>query len=333
MTAALRDYREEDFPEVEGLWKRTDLYRWYNDPAKDIARFRRDGNARVIIAEEDGKVVGTACVGHDGHRGWVYYLAVEPKRSSGGLGRLLMEACENWLKDHDIPKMLVMVRATNEPVISFYKKIGYAPDPVSVWQKWLIDRGPAPEGEFDGTLAVTITYLEMHEAPSRPTPPKPSNITAALMLAEKPTVPFYRYLYAAVGDDWIWYERRKLSDQALAEIISHEKNELYVLYVDGAPGGYFEIDRRDDRFVEISFFGLMPHCIGLGLGGWLLHTAIETAWRSDPEWVQVNTCTLDHPRALGVYQKVGFSPVRQEVEIIEDPRLSGLVPYTERQVV
>ena len=254
MTIKLRDYRKTDFTAVEALWKKTELYRWYNDPARDIARFLKDGNASVIVAEdEDASLIGTACVGHDGHRGWVYYLAVDPDRQAKGVGRQLMTACEEWLAGQDIPKMLIMVRSTNEPVISFYKQIGYSYDPVSVWQRWLVDHGPAPEGESDGKLRVTITYLEMHEAPTKAAPPKPGNIHAALMLAEEPSVRFYRFLYSGVGDDWIWYERRKLSDDALAEILAHDKNELYVLYVDGAPGGYFEIDRRDERFVEISW--------------------------------------------------------------------------------
>ena len=244
-----------------------------------------------------------------------------------------MEACEGWLVEQDIPKMLVMVRSTNEPVISFYRKIGYSPDPVSVWQKWLVDRGPVPEGESKGTLEVTITYLEMTAPPQEAPPPRPANIHVALLRVENPTVAFYRFLYAAVGDDWIWYERRKLSDAALAEIINHEKNELYVLYIGGAPAGYFEIDRRDVRTVDLSFFGLMPGYVGLGLGPWFLRTAIDTAWNSDPERVTVNTCTLDHPKALGVYQKAGFAPVRCETIRIEDPRLAGLVPYTERQVL
>ena len=73
-------------------------------------------------------------------------------------------------------------------------------------------------------------------------------------------------------------------------------------------------------------FGLMPHCVGRGLGRYLLYSAIEQAWSYEPERLTVNTNTMDHPRALPLYQRMGFVPYRQEEQEIIDPEISGIIP-------
>ena len=91
------------------------------------------------------------------------------------------------------------------------------------------------------------------------------------------------------------------------------------------PAGYFELDRRKPGECELGFFGLMPDFIGRGLGRWLLEKAVDAAWSApDVGRVWVHTCNLDHPRALGLYQKVGFVPFKQFEEPMRDPRLVGL---------
>ncbi|UCH76180.1 MAG: GNAT family N-acetyltransferase [Rhodospirillales bacterium] len=160
----------------------------------------------------------------------------------------------------------------------------------------------------------------MQVAPSRPPTPLPRTASKiALLRAEKPTVGFYRYLYGAVGEPWRWYERNLLSDKALAAIIGDPSVEIYVLYCDGAPAGYAELDRRRDGEVELAYFGLIPDYFGRGLGRYMLDWAIDTAWSGQPRRLWVHTCTLDHPAALAVYQKAGFMPYKQETVTIVDP--------------
>ncbi|SLN49952.1 GNAT family N-acetyltransferase [Oceanibacterium hippocampi] len=180
------------------------------------------------------------------------------------------------------------------------------------------DRATPPRA-VDGKWPVTVTYLEMRERPQRPTVPRPA-VRIALMRAEKPTVSFYRYLYDAVGRSWYWYERKRLSDAALRAIIQDEKVEVVVLYVAGVPAGYAELDCRKDGVVDLAYFGLVPEFIGHGLGGYFLNWAIDEAWQRGPERVTVNTCTLDHPRALPLYQRLGFVPYRRADLMIDPPR-------------
>lgn len=175
-------------------------------------------------------------------------------------------------------------------------------------------------------LSTVITFLEMQERPTRvPTAPPP-RLKLALIRAEKPTVSYSRYLYDAVGGRWWWFERRQWDDQQLKAVIHDERYETYVLYVGGVPGGYFELDRRDGPVVELAYFGLMPEFIGLKLGPYLLDQAIDLAWQGPPvpRRVWVNTCDMDHPKALSMYQRAGFVPYDRKVKEFDDPRPTGL---------
>lgn len=163
---------------------------------------------------------------------------------------------------------------------------------------------------------ITITYLEMREEPRLHTPVPAEKL--AIMRAEEPPVHFYRYLYDVVGHNYVWVNRKRLSDEELAAIIQDPEVELYVLYVRGSPAGYAELDFRKFPDVELAFFGLMPEYIGRGLGRYLLVQAIKTAWQRGPERLHVQTCTMDHPAALTLYQRCGFVPFAQEETTIED---------------
>jgi GNAT superfamily N-acetyltransferase len=174
-------------------------------------------------------------------------------------------------------------------------------------------------------LDVTITYLEMLTPPAA-APVLPPN--SQVILAKTPTISFYRYLYNSVGEPWLWYERRRLSDDALARIVQDPKVQVHVLYVEGVPAGYGELDTRKTGQVELAYFGLMPEFIGRGVGKRFLQYLCQLAWHTDQQidgqveitrlWV--HTCTLDHPRALAVYQTVGFVPYKQTEHRIIDPR-------------
>ena len=160
------------------------------------------------------------------------------------------------------------------------------------------------------TFTVTITYLEQRERPQTPLPAKPP-LKTALMRAQTPPVHFYRYLYDQVGGPWHWVSRRYMEDDELSSIINDPQVYLYVLYCDGVPCGMGEIDRRaghqPSMTAEIKFFGLMEDFMGKGLGRWFFASIVDLAWSLGPERVIIETCTGDHPAALPLYQKMGFT--------------------------
>jgi ribosomal protein S18 acetylase RimI-like enzyme len=127
---------EEDA--VVALWHAAGLVRPWNDPHRDIARKKQVQRELFLVAEDAGAVVGTAMAGYDGHRGWVYYVAVAPERQGGGLGALLMAEAEARLLALGCPKVNVQVRSGNEPVAAFYDRLGYAPDGATGLGKRLI---------------------------------------------------------------------------------------------------------------------------------------------------------------------------------------------------
>ena len=147
--------------------------------------------------------------------------------------------------------------------------------------------------------------------------PRPVNIPLLLMHAEKPPVGFYRYLYDAVGRVFHWVDRKKLPDEQLRAIIEDPGVELWVLYVRGAPAGYFELDARDKTDIELVYFGLLDDFQGLGLGKWFLSEAIAAGFAHSPKRLRVETCTLDGPAALPLYQKLGFVPVARKDKTME----------------
>lgn len=157
---------------------------------------------------------------------------------------------------------------------------------------------------------ITIYYLEMLE-PSKQNVPA-SRHGLSVIHAKHPTVAYYRFLYNAVGEDYRWLSRRKLSDDELAEIIHDPLNEVHVLHVDGTPAGFAELDRRQTDEVELVQFGLIPEFYGQGLGKWFLQWVIDTVWSDHPRRFWLHTCTLDHPAALPMYQKAGFVQYKQE---------------------
>ncbi len=330
---AIRAYRPGDRDAVVALWKRCGLVVPHNDPDRDIALWRASPNAEIFVGEHKAgsgaeRIVATVCVGHDGHRGYPYYVAADPDFQGRGLGRRMMRHAEKWLARLGVAKINLMVRDTNAEVRDFYLSIGYQEEPRLVFSRWLtLDGNPPKEGPREvGTLASTITHLEMTEKPGRPTAHPPRGIRVALLRARRPTVAFYRFLYNSVGADWLWYERRAMDDATLAAIVQDDAVEVYVLYLEGVPAGYAELDRRNNPEVELAYFGLMPEFIGRGLGDYLLSTAIDLAWSTEPSRLWVHTNTLDHPRALPLYQRHGFTVYDQEQRILPDPRLTGLIP-------
>ncbi len=259
------------------------------------------------------------------------------------------------------------------------------------------------------TIPVTVTYLEMTSRTHLPHCPRPPG-KLALLRADKPPVHYYRYLYRLIGDPYNWVSRTMMSDEELSTIISHDRVFIYVLYIDGVPGGFAEIDARHPHIPEIKFFGLSPNFIGRGYGRFFLSQVIDLAWtcgalptknynhpqngnpqnvlqpeglgegqsalataidihnhnnmvdtqvntqkdnaqkedeadisqsntpKSPPirraandskggaKRIRLETCTLDHPAALSLYQKLGFSVYDQRKG--EVPLLKDIIPFT-----
>ncbi len=107
------------------LWLQVGLTRAWNDPRDDLSRALVGPSSTVLGGIEDHTLIATAMVGHDGHRGWVYYLAVHPDMEGRGHGRAMMNACEAWLAARHVPKLNIMVRADNAAAIGFYEAVGY----------------------------------------------------------------------------------------------------------------------------------------------------------------------------------------------------------------
>ena len=153
-------------------------------------------------------------------------------------------------------------------------------------------------------VEVTVYYLEMLAASRRSVPAPRDRLR--VVHVQSPTVPYYRSLYNAVGEDYRWLGRRKLSDEALAAIIRDPLNELHVLHVAGTPAGFAELDRCTPNEIELVQFGLTANFIGQGLGKWFLQWIIDKVWSYEPKRLWLHTCTLDHPAALPNYTKAGF---------------------------
>jgi GNAT superfamily N-acetyltransferase len=174
------------------------------------------------------------------------------------------------------------------------------------------------DGEADTPRRVpmVVTFLEMKQHPSVPPPPQPKG-KIAILKGEHTPVHFYRYLYGTIGNDYKWVDRKKVSDAVLAEILSDPLVELFVLYADGCPAGMAELDFRLDGIGQLAYFGLLPEFIGRRLGFFFLYHAATNAWLRPIAKLLVNTCTLDHPRALPLYQRLGFVPYAREDRFIE----------------
>jgi len=129
---------EELFSEAVALWDQCGLTRAWNDPRADLVRAVSGPASAVLCARDrEGHLLGTAMVGHDGHRGWVYYLAVAGSVRRQGLGRDLMSACEEWLRSRGVPKIQLMVRHANQDVTAFYERLGYTNSEVVVLGRFL----------------------------------------------------------------------------------------------------------------------------------------------------------------------------------------------------
>jgi GNAT superfamily N-acetyltransferase len=171
-------------------------------------------------------------------------------------------------------------------------------------------------------VGVVVTFLRMDARP----PDKARALPAGAEVRRDRwcTVEQYRALYNGVGEQYVWWLRRIVPDHALAAMLRDTRVSIHVLTMNGAPAGFYELDRTPWPVVNLSYFGLLPHAIGLGMGFAFLRHSVDTAWAMGPRAITVNTCTADHPRALPTYIRVGFRPVRQVREEWNVPLRLGL---------
>lgn len=138
MPLMVRSALPEDEAAIVALWQACDLVASYNDPAADF-RFARAGACSDVLVGEDaaGHICGSVMVGHDGHRGWLYYVAATPDVRGSGIGRQMVQAAEEWLRHRGVVKAQLLVRETNTKVVSFYEHLGYEVAPRVIMGKWL----------------------------------------------------------------------------------------------------------------------------------------------------------------------------------------------------
>lgn len=321
------------------LWEACDLTRPWNDPKSDIDIANNAKETKILVGVVDGEIISSVIAGFDGHRGWVYYLAVHPTQQGQSYGRAMMRAAELFLLERNCPKIELMIRPENTTVQSIYEKMGYKVEDRTLMVRWLKEPPQPPvDNEISDVqsdqLPVMVTYLEMLKSPTGPALHLPSQgAPISLIKLKDCTVSFYRYLYESIGEKWLWWEKRVATNEIIHDVVSRETTDQYLLSVGGVPAGWVQIDDLGNfngkgQTMEIGYLGLFPDFIGRGLGAYLLDFAIRTAWShpSNPIRLQVNTCTLDHPSALSTYQKAGFIPYKRNLEMISDPRKSGIIP-------
>jgi len=143
-TLTIAPIEDANVADVVALWLRCGLTRPWTNPAADIALARKGPNAAVLVGRDSSGVVASVLVGHDGHRGWVYYVAVDPDGRHKGYGRAIMDAAEDWLRVHGIEKLQLMVRPDNAQVKAFYQSLDYFEQERVIYAKWLDGREPTP---------------------------------------------------------------------------------------------------------------------------------------------------------------------------------------------
>ena len=176
----------------------------------------------------------------------------------------------------------------------------------------------------DGKVASIVTSLQMFKRPRL----REGRAEANWSLAKVDSIDLdcYRTLFRSVGEDWLWFSRLQLSDEELGSVLSEPSRELYLFRERDGDAGITELDFGTEGECELAFFGLIPHMIGRGAGRWLMNRALSIAWSRPIRRLWVHTCTFDHPGALDFYVRSGFVPFHRQIEVADDPRITGVLP-------
>ena len=152
-----------------------------------------------------------------------------------------------------------------------------------------------------------VTFLEMTQSPEFDWPKNPHGLKMRLIRVENPSFEYFMFLYRLVGSDYEWTDMLDLSFDEVTNFLKDQNVLMYSLLREDVALGFFILDNREKTLCDLTYFGLIPEAIGNGLGSYLLKSAVKIGWGIEQlEKMTVNTNTLDHPRALPLYLKVGF---------------------------
>ncbi|WP_108810311.1 GNAT family N-acetyltransferase [Sphingorhabdus sp. Alg231-15] len=171
-------------------------------------------------------------------------------------------------------------------------------------------------------LAVIVTYFEMQQRPSDAE--EPSDLIFSVW--DRPDLDEYRKLFRKIGDEWLWFGRLLMSDEELRSILDNDKIEIAKIQHGEEIVGFVELDFSDPGACEIVYFGLVPEMNGKGYGHSLMTETLKRAWKNNIKRVWLHTCTNDSQRAPSFYERAGFTAYKREVDMHDDPRLSGHLP-------
>ncbi len=141
---AVGSAEDADIPAIIALWERCELTRPWNEPHADIVRARGKTNSEVLVGRNGQTIAATVMVGHDGHRGYFYYVAVDPDQRMKGYGRAIIAAAEDWLRERGIEKLQLMVRPGNTHAQAFYETLDFEEQERIIYAKWLDGREMTP---------------------------------------------------------------------------------------------------------------------------------------------------------------------------------------------
>ena len=175
-----------------------------------------------------------------------------------------------------------------------------------------------------GKLAALVTYLVHDLSQPVATSALPDGMRLELMRGA--AITRYRRLYRLVGQDWLWFSRLRMDEARLASILDSPPVEALALTGPQGDIGLLELDFSQTSEPDLSYFGLAMHVTGQGVGTALMAQALTRARERGAHTLRVNTCSLDHPKALQFYVRNGFTPIRRAIEVFDDPRLDGTLP-------
>jgi ribosomal protein S18 acetylase RimI-like enzyme len=276
------------FADIMALWERAGLTRPWNNADGDLQRAVATPTSDVLIGVDAGRLVASVMVGHDGHRGWIYYVAVDPGARRRGHGRAMMTAAETWLRERGVPKLNLMIRGGNEQAVSFYRALGYAADDVSVLSRRLdgdevtIRTGRDGDAEllfglFDGAVAWLVSRGQTGQWGSEPFSATPRGVA--------------RITDMAAGDGL-----------RVAEINGRGVGAI----VTGSAPDYVPPARETELYV-LALISSRAHA-GKGIGARLIDHARQDARRMGCQQLRVD-CWAGSPALIGFYESVGFTKV------------------------
>lgn len=175
-----------------------------------------------------------------------------------------------------------------------------------------------------GHLPVHKWYLRIDDL-SKIGVKQPPHENVSIIRALNPTIEFYRFLYHSAGEEFLWGDRRRMGDAELLRLITPPSCHLMVLYENGTPAGFCELDVQNPKENEIKYFAMLPGFLGRGLGGYFLNAAIRYAADLRQVPLILDTCSLDHESALENYRKRGFAVYKERDFVDPDPRLDGTI--------